>query len=127
MGTARKENGIWLVRESTNVNQYDFEGTAYQVKANIDLIVEKAKTLGMVGDGWFDFNIVDNRYDSYIEVEYFFDRLENEKERTKREEAEAMMKAEAKAKRAKAAAKRKLKADAEFAEYERLKAKFKDM
>ena len=129
MTRAHKKNGVWVVYDSFEVDHYDFGGTADQLKANIDLVVEKAKSLGMVGEGRFEINLRSGWYDDNcdIAIEYTFDRLENDKERAKREKAEAKVKATAKAKRDEAAAKRKLKADAEFAEYERLKAKFKGM
>jgi hypothetical protein len=127
MGMARKENGIYVVREIMEVNRYDFDGTADEVKANIDLIVEKARAKGMVGDGRFDFD-VERDYDYYtLNVTYDFDRLETDKEKATREKIEAKMKADAAAKRKEAAEKRKLKKDDEFAEYERLKAKFGGM
>jgi hypothetical protein len=115
--TARKENGIYVVRETMEVNRYDFDGTADQLKANIDLIVEKARVMGMVGEGWFDLDLMryghyDDYYDDYCELKitYNFDRVENEKEKSKREDAEA-----------------KMKKNAEYAEYLRLKEKFKEV
>lgn len=124
---ARKENGIYVVRESMEVNRYDFDGTADVLKANIDLVVEKARAKGMVGDGYFDFD-VERDYDYYtLNVTYNFDRIENDKERAAREKAEAKRKEEAAAKRKKAAEARKLKKEAEYAEYLRLKEKFGDI
>lgn len=125
--TARKENGIWLVRETMEVNRYEFDGTADELKANIDLIVEKARAKGMVGEGRFDLER-GYYYDDYeLKVTYDFDRVENEKEKAKREDAEAKMKEAAAAKRKAAAEARKLKKDAEYAEYLRLKEKFKEV
>ena len=123
---ARKENGIWVVRESMEVNRYDFDGTADELKANIDLIVEKARAKGMVGKGRFDFDLIRGQYcDDYeLEVTYCFDRTENDRERTAREKVEAKLKEEAAIKRKKAAEARKLKKDAEYAEFLRLKEKF---
>ena len=110
------------------VNRYDFDGTAEELKANIDLIVEKARAMGMVGEGRFDFELESSYYDSYeLKVTYYFDRVENEKEKAKRESAEAKMKEAAAAKRKAAAEARKLKKDAEYAEYLRLKEKFKEV
>ena len=124
MGMARKENGIYVVREIMEVNRYDFDGTADEVKANIDLIVEKARAKGMVGDGRFDFD-VEREYDYYtLNVTYDFDRIETDKERATREKAEAKAKEVAAEKRKKAAEARKLKKDAEYAEFLRLKEKF---
>ena len=126
MGTARKVDGVWLVRDEFVVSRYDFEGTADDVKACIDLAVDKARASGMVGEGRFNLTTERDFYsDDYeISVTYYFDRLETEKEKAKREKIEAQIKADAAVNRKKAAEKRKLKKDAEFAEYERLKAKF---
>lgn len=125
---ARKENGIYvvyLVYDSVEVNRYDFEGTADQVKANIDLVVERAIAEGMVGEGTFDFSIETGYYDNpTLMVSYYFNRTETVKERDKREAAENKVKAEAAAKRKAAAEKKKLKEDAEYAEFLRLKEKF---
>jgi hypothetical protein len=62
---ARKENGIYVVSDSLAVNRYDFDGTADQLKANIDLVVEKARAMGMVGQGTFDMEVGSDYYDSY--------------------------------------------------------------
>ncbi len=82
----------------------------------------------MVGEGRFDFDIERGYYgDDYeLKVSYYFDRVENEKEKDAREKAEAMIKASAAEKRKKAAEARKLKKDAEYAEFLRLKAKFEN-
>jgi hypothetical protein len=127
--TARKENGIYVVRENMEVNRYDFDGTADELKANIDSIVEKARAKGMVGEGYFDFDLERGYYsDDYeIKVTYNFDRVENEKEKAKREVVEAKLKEDASKKRKAAAEARKLKKDAEYAEYMRLKEKFKEV
>lgn len=123
--TARKENGNYVVRESFVVSRYDFDGTADQLKDNIDLIVEKARAKGMVGEGYFDFDLVVEYYDNTnLEVTYNFDRIETDKEKSTREAREAKAKEEAAAKRKKAAEARKLKKDAEYAEFLRLKEKF---
>ena len=128
MGMARKVEGEWLVRDEFEVSRYDFEGTADEVKACIDLVVEKARAKGMVGEGRFDMTTVREYYDDYdIKLTYYFDRMETEKEKASREKAEAKRKADAAAKRKADAEKRKLKKDAEYAEYERLKAKFGDI
>lgn len=128
MGMARNVEGEWLVRDEFEVSRYDFEGTADEVKANIDLVVEKARAKGMVGEGRFDMTTVREYYDDYdIKITYDFDRMETDKEKAIREKAEAKRKADAAAKRKADAEKRKLKKDAEYAEYERLKAKFGDI
>jgi hypothetical protein len=99
------------------------------VKSYIDAIVEKAKEKGMVGEGRFDFSICNGFYDNDYElnVVYEFDRVETEKEKTSRENAEAKRKEAAAKKRKAAAEKKKLKADAEYAEFLRLKEKFKEI
>jgi len=129
MGMARKVDGVFLVSDEFVVNSYDFEGTADEVKACIDLAVDRARNMGMVGEGRFDITAQRGYYSDDFEIvmTYYFDRLETDKEKNEREELEAKLKADAAEKRKKAAEKRKLKKDAEFAEYERLKAKFAGM
>ena len=119
--TTRKENGIYVVREIMEVNRYDFDGSAEDLKRNIDLIVDSARAKGMIGEGRFDF---DRGYYDDIKVTYDFDRVENDKEKTAREKLEAKSKIEAANKRKKSAEARKLKKDAEYAEFLRLKEKF---
>lgn len=121
---ARKENGLYVVSDSFDVNRYDFDGTADQLKANIDLVVEKARDMGMVGQGTFDMEVGGDYYDGELRIKYYFTRVENDKERAMREDVEAKVKAEKSAKRKAAAEKKKLKADAEYAEFLRLKEKF---
>lgn len=122
---ARKENGLYVVSDSFDVNRYDFDGTADQLKANIDLVVEKARAMGMVEEGTFDMEVGRDYYDGYeLRIKYYFTRVENDKERAMREAAEAKVKAEKSAKRKAAAEKKKLKADAEYVEFLRLKEKF---
>lgn len=124
---ARKKNGIYVVRETIEVNRYDFDGTADALKANIDLVVEKARAKGMVGDGYFDFD-VEREYDCYtLTVTYNFDRIETDREKAAREAIEAKIKEDAAKKRKKAAEARKLKKDNEYAEFLRLKEKFGDV
>lgn len=123
---ARKVDGVWLVRDEFTVSRYDFDGTADDLKTRIDETVDKAREMGMVGEGRFDLSTERDYYDDYeIVITYYFDRPETDKEKATREKIEAKMKADAAAKRKKEAEKRKLKKDAEFAEYKRLKAKFK--
>lgn len=103
-----------MVSETMEVNRYDFvDGTADELKANIDSVIEKARARGMVGVGRFDFDVDRGYHDSDYElkVSYYFDRRENEKEKAARE---------------KVAEARKLKKDAEYAEFLRLKAKFEN-
>jgi hypothetical protein len=127
--TARKENGIYVVREAMEVNRYDFDGTADELKVNIDLIVEKARAKGMVGVGRFDFDIETGYYGDVdeLKVVYGFDRTENDKEKALREKIKAKLKEDVAAKRKAAAEARKLKKDAEYAEFLRLKAKFENV
>lgn len=122
---ARKENGIYVVSDTFDVNRYDFDGTADQLKANIDLVVEKARAMGMVGQGTFDMEVGSDYYDGYeLRIKYYFTRVENDKERAMREDVEAKVKAEKSANRKASAEKKKLKEDAEYTEFLRLKEKF---
>jgi hypothetical protein len=123
--TRKNEDGIYVVQDSISCDRYMFESDAESVKAYIDDIVEEATQKGMVGNGRFDISVSNGWYDSYeLEINYEFERVENDKERTAREKIENDAKAAAAEKRRAAAAKRKLKSDPEFIEYERLRAKF---
>lgn len=126
--TARKnEDGIYVVRDSFEVGSFNFEGTATEIKYAIDIVVEDARKRGMIGDGYFDISYQRDYYDSLdVIVRYNFDRAETDKEKTRREAAEAKMKEAASKKRKIAAEKRKLKSDVEYAEFLRLKEKFKE-
>jgi hypothetical protein len=125
MGIARKVDGVWLIRDEMDVNRWDLEGTIEEVIACLNLIKEKAVSLGMTDEGRLDFEAGSDFYGGYeLRVKYYFDRSENDKERALREKAEAAEKDRKAKDRKKAAEKRKMKADAEYAEYERLKAKF---
>jgi hypothetical protein len=126
MGIARKnENGIYVTNDSISCSRYSFEGTAESLKSYIDSIVEEANSKGMVGEGSFDIMMNRGYYDDYeLNIAYEFYRVENDKERAIRENAEAAEKTRKAKDRKKAAEKRMLKAEAEYAEYERLKAKF---
>jgi hypothetical protein len=126
MATAYKNReGVWVVSEKIEMNRYDLEGSIDTIKTALDLVRERATAMGMVGEGTVDISVTNSYYDSYdMEVEYYFVRYENDKERDRRLANEALLKDEAKAKRKEAAAKKKLKADPEYAEFERLKAKF---
>ena len=129
MGMARKVDGVWLVRDELR-DEFSVSGwrgrEAGEVKATIDAAVDKARAMGMVGEGRFDLTTErDTSFGDYeVVMTYYFDRTETDKEKVRREKIEAKMKADAAAARKKAAEKRKLKKDTEFAEYERLKAKF---
>lgn len=123
----KNENGIYVNYDKIKCDRYSFERTAERVKEYIDSVVEKAKEKGMVGEGVFDFSIDRGYYsDDYeLGITYEFDRVETDIERSDREAAEARIKAAAKAKRKAAAEKKQLKADAEYAEFLRLKEKFR--
>jgi hypothetical protein len=130
MGMARNVEGEWLVRDEFEVSRYDFEGTAAEIKANIDLVVDKARAKGMVDEGTFDMTTVRGGYydDDYeLKITYYFDRTETDKEKAAREKAEAKRKEDAAAKRKAAAEKKKLKKDAEYVEFLRLKEKFGEL
>ena len=122
----KNRNGVWVVADELAVNKYELEGTIDEVKAVLDNVRAQAVAMGMVGDGRLDFNARRGYYDDDYEVEvyYYFDRLETEAERLKRVKAEDLRKEEAKLKRQLAAEKKKQKTDPEYAEFERLKAKF---
>ena len=126
MGIARKnENGVYVTYDNISCSRYSFEVTAESLKAYIDSIVEEANSKGMIGDGIFDISVSSGFYnDCDLNITYEFNRVETDKERATREKAEAAEKDRKAKERKKAAEKRKLKADAEYAEYERLKAKF---
>lgn len=127
MTMARKdENGEWTVRAELAVNRYDFEGTVEQIKANLDAVRNKAVAFGMTGEGYVDISVTRGYYgDDYdLEIVYRFNRSETEEERARREDLERRDREAAKAKRKAAAEKKRLKEDPEFAEFERLRAKF---
>lgn len=122
----KDENGEWIVREELAVERYNFEGTVEQIKANLDAVRDKALTMGMTGEGYVDISVTRGYYgDDYdLDIVYRFNRLETDVERCDREALGARLKAEAKAKRMRAVEAKKLKEDPEYAEFERLKAKF---
>jgi hypothetical protein len=121
----KNKDGIYVKYDKIDCNRYSFDGTADAVKAYIDSVVDDACAKGMVGEGCFDFELSRGYYDSYeLNVTYGFERVETDKERSTREAAEAKVKADAAAKRKAAAEAKKLKADAEYAEFLRLKEKF---
>jgi hypothetical protein len=124
----KNEDGVYVIADNFEVNRYDFEGIAEEIKANIDRVVEKARAKGMVGEGRFGFSVCRTYYDDYeLNFAYEFERVETEKEKTAREKSEAKRKEEAAKKRKATAEKKKLKADAEYAEFLRLKEKFGEM
>lgn len=122
----KNKDGIYVNDDTIICDRYSFEATAESVKAYIDNVVEIAKIKGMVGEGNFDFEVSRGYYgDDYeLVISYEFERVENEKEKAAREKVEAKRKAAAAEKRRIAAEEKKLKADAEYAEFLRLKEKF---
>jgi hypothetical protein len=125
----KNENGIYVNYDKINCDRYSFETTADGVKAYIDSVVEAANAKGMVGEGRFDFESCAIYYSNDYElvITYEFERVETEKETFARENAEAKRKEAASAKRKATAEAKKLKADAEYAEFLRLKEKFKEL
>jgi hypothetical protein len=124
----KNEDGIYVNYDKISCDRYSFEGTAEKMKDYIDSVVKAAEDKGMVGEGTFDFAMSRGYYDDYeLVITYEFDRVETEKEKEKREKAEVKRKEAAAAKRKATAEKKKLKADAEYAEFLRLKEKFKEL
>jgi hypothetical protein len=126
MKTAYKNrDGEWVVAEQIKMSRWDLEGSVDSIKTALDAVRDRATAMGMVGEGTVDISVTNDCYDSYnLEVEYYFTRYEYPAEMEKRLEREAADKALAKAKRKEATQRRKMKADPEYAEFERLKAKF---
>jgi hypothetical protein len=125
----KNENGIYVNYDKINCDSYRFETTAENMKAYIDSVVAKATEKGMVGEGRFDFSTSRGYYDNDYElvVTYEFERMETEKETFAREGAAAKLKADAARIRKEKADAKKLKADTEYAEFLRLKEKFKEL
>ena len=126
MAIASKINGEWLIGESIAIDRYSMEGTIEEVKANLDRVRLDAVAMGMRGEGYVDMSVSRGYYDDDydLEIVYRFNRLETDVERARREDLERRDREAAKAKRKAAAEKKRLKDDPEFAEFERLKAKF---
>lgn len=121
----RKEDGLYIVRDKLTVSRYNLEGTIDVVIKELESVRRMATDMGMVGEGSLDITAEGYRYDDYeIVITYYFDRVENEKEKATREAAEAKVKEEAAKKRKATAEKKKLKNDNEYAEFLRLKEKF---
>ena len=123
---SRKENGIYIVSDKLTVDRYSLEGTLDVVIKELESVRKMAMDMGMVGEGSLDFSISESGYynDANIEITYYFDRVENEKEKATREKAEAKVKKDAAAKRKATAEAKKLKDDLDYAEFLRLKEKF---
>lgn len=124
----KNKDGIFVVSTSFSCDRFAFDGKASDIKAYIDSVVEKAKNEGMVGEGNFLFESVNDYYsDATFYVSYHFERTETEREKASREAYEAKLAEEAANKQKKAYEKRKLRNDAEYQEFLRLKQKFKGL
>ena len=126
MARARKDSdGEWVVSSELTISRYDLEGSIDSVKTALDTVHAQAVAMGMKGEGSVDISVTNGFYDGYeLEIRYYFSRYETDKEREVREANEARLKDEARARRKAAAHLRKMRTDPEFAEFERLKAKF---
>lgn len=124
---ARKnEDGIYVVGDKLTVERYNIEGNIYSIIEELQNVRDKAVDMGMVNEGSLDITTERGYYsDDYeIVITYYFDRVENEKEKATREKAEAKRKEEAAKKRKATAEAKKLKTDTEYVEFLRLKEKF---
>lgn len=126
MALAHKDrDGEWVVPTELTIDRYDLEGSINSIKTALDGVRAQAVAMGMKGEGSVDLSVFESRYDGYeLEVRYYFSRYETDAERARHEAAEAKLKDEAREKRKAAAQLRKMKNDPEYAEFERLKAKF---
>ena len=126
---SRKENGLYIVRDKLTVSPYSMEGTIDNIIKELESARRMAVDMGMVGEGSLDITTERDYYsdDSLIVITYYFDRVENEKEKTTREKAEIKEKEVAAAKRKAKAEAKKLKDDLDYAEFLRLKEKFKEL
>ena len=126
MAMAHKDkDGEWIVPCELTIDRYDLEGSIDSIKTALDGVRGQAVAMGMKGEGSVDISVTNGFYDGYeLEIRYYFSRYETDQERERREANEARLKDEAKAKRRAAAQLRKMRNDPEFAEFERLKAKF---
>lgn len=126
MAMAHKDkDGEWIVPSELTISRYDLEGSIDSIKTALDGVRGQAVAMGMKGEGSVDISVTNGFYDGYeLEIRYYFSRYETDQERERREANEARLKDEAKAKRRAAAQLRKMRNDPEFAEFERLKAKF---
>lgn len=122
----KNRDGVYVNYDSISCDRYSFEATAESLKAYIDSVVEAANAKGMVGEGRFHFSVSQGYYDDdyMLNVTYEFERVETEKEKSVREKDEAKRKQAAAEKRKATTEAKKLKADAEYAEFLRLKEKF---
>ena len=123
---SRKVNGLYIVSDKLTVERYNMEGNIYSIIEELQNVRDKAVDMGMVNEGNLDISTERDYYsnDSVIVISYYFDRVENEKEKATRETVEALERDRAAAKRKAAVEKKKLQADNEYAEFLRLKEKF---
>jgi len=121
----KDSDGDWVVRSELIIDRYDLEGSIDSIKTALDAVREEALALGMKGEGSVDISVTDGYYSDYaMTITYYFSRYETDAERERREVLEDKLKDEARKKRRAADQLRKLKNDPEYAEFERLKAKF---
>jgi hypothetical protein len=127
MKTAFKNrDGDWVVYDSITLDRYSLQGLVESVVEYLNEVRNDALAMGMVGEGSVELTTERGYYDDDYSVAatYEFTRRENDKERAARLDREAKLKDDAKAKRKANAEKKRLMADPEYAEFERLKAKF---
>lgn len=124
----KDKDGDWVVHSELTISRYDLEGSIDSIKTALDAVRDQAVALGMKGEGTVDISVDTGGYynDYEMTITYYFSRYETDQERERREKLEADEKARRAKDRKAAAEKRKMKADVEYAEYERLKAKFGD-
>lgn len=121
----KNADGVYVVSAQLTVDRYSLEGNLDNVIKELENVRKMATDMGMVGEGSLDISTEGGYYDdTIIVITYYFDRAENEKEKAAREAAAAKAKDEAAKKRKATAEAKKLKADAEYAEFLRLKEKF---
>ena len=122
----KNKDGIYITSDKIVLDKYMIQGSIESAKKYLDEIHEKAVSMGYVSDGNIDIDVSSGYYDNDcdLEITYSFFRLENQKEKAHRENMEAELKRKAAEKRKKAAEDRKKKEDPEYAEFQRLKAKF---
>ncbi len=126
MAMSQKDSdGDWVVHSELTISRYDLEGSIDSIKTALDTVRDQAVALGMKGEGSVDISVTDGYYNDYeMTITYYFSRYETDAERERRVAAEDLVKAEVKARRKAAAQLRKMKNDPEYAEFERLRAKF---
>lgn len=126
MKARKNKDNAWIMDDKIPVDRYDLQGPILSIIEALSNVRSKALSVGMVGEGRIYIEVGRSYYDGdyELEINYEFVRAENDVERGDRLADEARVKAEAAAKRKAAAEKKKIKEDPEYAEFERLKAKF---